>query len=102
MAEQLIVSETDGGVETWTMQNAPVNALSPELAGAFEERLDATLANGEVSVVVLASGLRVFSAGADAKWIAAVVAEKGAAGLVDEFKATLDRFRAVFRRMRES
>jgi len=80
----------------------PVNALNPELAAAFEERLDATLANDEVSVVLLESGLKVFSAGADATWIAAVVKEKGASGLVDDFKATLDRFRGIWQRMRES
>jgi enoyl-CoA hydratase/carnithine racemase len=102
MAGELVTSSVESGVETWTMQNAPVNALNPELASAFEERLDATLANDEVSVVLVASGLRVFSAGADATWIAAVVKERGAAGLVDEFKATLDRFRGVWQRMRES
>jgi enoyl-CoA hydratase/carnithine racemase len=102
MSEQLVESEIENGVETWTMHHAPVNALSPELADVLEERLDATLANEAVSVVVLASGLRVFSAGADAKWIAEVVSTHGSAQLVDEFKVTLDRFRDLFRRMRES
>jgi enoyl-CoA hydratase/carnithine racemase len=102
MAEELVGTEIEGGVETWTMQNSPVNALSPELADAFEERLEATFANEAVSVVVLTSGLRVFSAGADAKWIASVVKEQGPTRLVEEFKATLDRYRGFWRRMRES
>jgi enoyl-CoA hydratase/carnithine racemase len=102
MAEELVESEIEGGVETWTMRHAPVNALSPELADAFEARLAATLANEAVSVVVLTSGLKVFSAGADAKWIAEIVSTQGSAQLVEEFKAVLDRFRDLFRRMRES
>jgi enoyl-CoA hydratase/carnithine racemase len=102
MAEELVESEIEGGVETWTMRHAPVNALSPELADAFEERLASTLANEAVSVVVLTSGLKVFSAGADAKWIAEVVSTHGSARLVDEFKATLDRFRDLWLRMRQS
>lgn len=99
---ELMTSEVEGGVETWTMRNAPVNALNPEFAGEFESRLDQTLANDRVSVVVLTSGLKVFSAGADAKWIADWVKKHGAEGLVDEFKQTLDRFRELWHRMRQS
>lgn len=90
------------GVETWTLQNTPVNALNPEFADALESRLDATLENDSVSVVVLISGLKVFSAGADAKWVAQVVKEHGAEELVVQFKETLDRFRILFSRMRAS
>jgi enoyl-CoA hydratase len=99
---EILDSEIDSGVATWTMRNPPVNALSPDLAEAFTARLDEALDDESVVCVILTSGLDVFCAGADAKWIAQVVAEHGSAQLLDEFKATLDRFRDIWLRMRRS
>jgi enoyl-CoA hydratase/carnithine racemase len=92
----------DAGVQVWTLQFAPVNAIGPELLDALEDQLDATLRDEAVSVVVLTSGLRIFSAGADAAWIGDVVREHGAEHLLGEFKRTMDRFRELCLRMRRS
>jgi enoyl-CoA hydratase/carnithine racemase len=84
------------------MSFAPVNAIDPAFLTAFESALDAALAEDSTAVVVLASGLRVFSAGADATWMKEVVTAHGAQALLDEFKRTMDRFRALCIRMRRS
>ena len=93
---------TAGGVQTWTMSFAPVNAIDPSFMDAMESALDAALADTSVAVVVIASGLRVFSAGADATWMKGVVDEHGPERLLDEFKLTMDRFRELCIRMRRS
>ena len=90
------------GFQTWTMRFAPVNAISPEFLDVLEHNLDAALADDSVSVVVLTSGLRVFSAGADASWIGEVVRAHGSAYLLEQFNATMDRFRELCLRMRRS
>ena len=99
---KLIEIEGADGVETWLMNAAPVNALSPELLDAFDGALDRLQRNKDTSVVVLTSGLRVFSAGADASWMAKVVAEDGVDGLLEQFNVTMDRFRSVCIRIRQS
>lgn len=98
----LIAVEAANGVEVWSLQAPPVNALGPTLADAWETQLDATLADASVSVVVIGSGLRLFSAGADAKWIAQVYSEEGGEALLDNFRTTLERFRTLWLRMRKS
>ena len=80
----------------------PVNAIGPEFLSAFEARFDAVLADSTVSVVVLTSALRIFSAGADATWMGRVVSEHGAASLLDEFEPAMNRLRHVARRIRSS
>src|SRR5579862_4010090 len=74
----LEIKQADG-VETWTMSFGSVNAIAPDFLSAMEEALDRTLADESVAAVVLTSGLRVFSAGADAAWVGEVVRERGAA-----------------------
>jgi enoyl-CoA hydratase len=93
---------TEGGVQTWLMQGAPANAINPELLGAIDAQLSAVAEDESVSVVVLSSALRIFSAGGDASWMARVHAEKGADGLVDEFNIAMDYFREVCIRIRRS
>jgi enoyl-CoA hydratase len=88
------------GFQTWTMRFEPVNAISPAFLDALERNLEVALADESVSVVVLTSGLRVFSAGADASWIGTVVREHGPARLLEQFKVTMDRFRELCLRMR--
>lgn len=98
----LIPVTSSAGVEVWSLTAAPVNALGPELADAWEARLDETLANPSVAAVVITSGLTVFSAGADAKWVADVYMNQGGEALLDSFQTTLERFRSLWLRMRRS
>ena len=56
------------------MRLAPVNAINAEMLHAFEAALDDAEADDRVTAVVLDSGLKVFSAGADATWMAQTVA----------------------------
>src|SRR4051812_28671548 len=81
---------------------APGNAIGPQVLEALEDALKAAEADETVSTVVLASSLRVFSAGADASWMASVVADGGPSALLEQFHATMDRFRALCARMRAS
>lgn len=90
------------GFQTWEMQFAPVNALHPDLLEALHAQLSASERDGTVSVVVLTSGLRIFSAGGDAGWMGGILAEKGPQGLVDEFNRTMDVFRDLCFRLRRS
>jgi enoyl-CoA hydratase/carnithine racemase len=89
-------------VRRWTMQLAPVNAINAELLDAFEAALDDAERDQRVAAVVLDSSLKVFSAGADATWMAQTVQDIGLAGLLAEFNATMDRFRAVCLRLRQA
>lgn len=90
------------GYEVWTMQAGPVNALSPELLAALDAELTRAVDRDETAVVVLTSGLRVFSAGADATWMAELVQAEGMDALVETFVRTMDKFRALCVRMRQS
>ena len=63
--------EDHGSVQMWRMQLAPVNAINAQMLDAFEAALDAAGANDSVAAITLTSGLRVFSGGADATWMAA-------------------------------
>src|SRR6202042_3278054 len=97
------LSITDhGSVRRWTMQLAPVNAINAELLDAFEAALSDASADPSVAAVVLDSGLKVFSAGADATWMAQTVEQIGPQGLLADFNATMDRFRAVCLRLRQA
>jgi enoyl-CoA hydratase len=89
-------------VRRWTMQLAPVNAINAELLDALEAALSDAEADPTVAAVVLDSGLKVFSAGADATWMAQTVERIGPQGLLAEFNATMDRFRAVCLRLRQA
>jgi enoyl-CoA hydratase len=101
-SEPIQVTSNADGWQTWTMQLRPVNAISPEFLDALESALAAVELDDSVSVVVLGSGLRVFSAGADADWMARTVDAVGPQGLLAEFIVTMDRFRAVCAAMRRS
>lgn len=97
----LAVADHDS-VRQWTMQLAPVNAINAEMLDAFEAALDDAEADRNVAAVVLGSGLKVFSAGADATWMAQTVESIGLQGLLENFNATMDRFRAVCLRLRQA
>jgi len=94
-SQPLLRITTEAGVETWHLANAPVNALSPELLEELETAITRVTELDDIAVVVISSDLRVFSAGADATWMAETVAEIGSAALVDAFNVSMDRFRAV-------
>ena len=98
----MLAVERGDGVQVWSMKFEPVNAISPQFLDAFEAELRAVQADPSVSVVVLTSALRVFSAGADATWIGNVVREHGPQRLLEEFKSTMDHFRELCIRMRRS
>ncbi|MCF1592533.1 enoyl-CoA hydratase/isomerase family protein [Streptomyces muensis] len=97
--EPLAVLEGEG-FQTWTMNNAPVNALSPQLLDRFESAIGDIVDRDDIACVVLASDLRVFSAGADAAWMAGTLREAGMDGLIDRFNESMDRFREICERLR--
>jgi enoyl-CoA hydratase len=101
-ANGLVEVRIEEGHRVWTLNAAPVNALSPELLSDLEEALDDAVADEGTSVVVLTSGLKVFSAGADATWMAGVVQRDGMDALIETFVRTMDRFRALSLRLRQS
>jgi enoyl-CoA hydratase len=95
----LTVADHDS-VQLWTMQLAPVNAINATMLEAFEAALDAAEADDRVAVVVVASQLKLFCAGADATWMAQAAESLGLTGLLEDFNATMDRFRSVCLRLR--
>jgi enoyl-CoA hydratase/carnithine racemase len=98
----VIEVESANGVEVWSLNAPPANPLGPELADAWEAQLAQTLADASVSAVVITSALKLFSAGADAKWVAEVFQSEGGDALLDQFQATLERFRSLWLEMRRS
>lgn len=83
------------GFETFTMAFAPANAFDPQLLSALSCALDRAVADERIAVIVLTSGLRIFSAGGDAKWMGQQLAERGPQGLVTEFNSIMDQFREL-------
>lgn len=98
----LVEVRVEEGYRVWSLGAAPVNALSPELLADLGEALDAAAADESTAVVVLTSSLRVFSAGADATWMAGEVERDGMDALVETFVRTMDRFRELCLRLRRS
>jgi len=94
--------EDHGSVLLWRMQLPPVNAINAQMVDAFEAALDAAQADDSVAAIVLTSGLRVFSAGADATWMADAGERLGLQGLLADFNMTMDRFRSVCSRLRDA
>lgn len=90
------------GIQTWSLGFTPVNTIGLEFLASLGAALEAAEAEETVAVIVLTSSLRVFSAGADARWIKQVVETEGAERLLERFKATVDRFRDLCVRMRRS
>jgi enoyl-CoA hydratase len=95
------ISQADG-VQTWKLSFEPVNAIDPGLLDAMEAALRDAIGDPGVAVVVITSGLRIFSAGADAAWMGRIVREKGSDALLAAFNQTMDRFRDICLRMRRS
>lgn len=100
--ETILVDAPAPGVARWRLNAPPVNALDPRLLGALEARLDALEDDRETAVVILGSALRLFSAGADASWMAGRIAEAGVETLIDEFENLMGRFRAICLRIHRS
>lgn len=88
------------GYQTWLMRQPPVNAINPELLAHIDAAIRAVSADSSVAAVVLASDLRVFSAGADATWMARTVKEHGSTGLLEMFNETMDEFRRLCHELR--
>src|SRR4051812_18349802 len=83
------------GFQTWSMNFAPANAFDPKLLSALRSALETAEANESIAAIVLASGLRIFSAGGDATWMGQQLATLGSQGLVTEFNRIMDQFRSL-------
>ena len=90
------------GIQTWSMNIAPVNPLNPVMLGALTDCLNAAIADKSVSAVVLTSSQKVFSAGGDARWMGQLLSERGPDGLVNQFNETMDIFRELCLALRNS
>ncbi len=93
---------TENGVQVWSMNFAPANALHPNLLGVLNTAIDDATRDEGVSVVILTSELGLFSSGGDAKWMRGQLEELGTDGLVNAFNETMDAFRAVCMRLRNA
>jgi len=92
----------NAGFQTWTMTFAPANAFDPQLLSGLRDAIDQAAANESVAAVVLTSGLRIFSAGGDAKWMGQQLAEHGPQGLVIQFNRIMNQFRELCLEIRRS
>jgi enoyl-CoA hydratase len=90
------------GIQVWKLRHAPVNAIGPVTLDALHDQLSVAIADESVAAVVLTSGLKVFSAGADATWMRQTAEEQGPEALLETFIATMDTFRALSLRIRRS
>jgi enoyl-CoA hydratase len=90
------------GIETWSMNFAPVNQLNTQTLAVLAEALVKANGNPSIAAIVLTSASRVFSAGADANEMAAMVASVGEEGVVDQFNAAMDKFRELCIAIRRS
>lgn len=98
----LVEVQTGSGIQTWRMNSAPVNALDPRMVAELSDCLADAQADESISVIVLTSGLRIFSAGADASWMKETLARHGPEGLVDQFNKSMDQFRQLCLSIRRS
>ena len=94
--------KSGAGVQTWSMNIAPVNPLNPAMLGALKSCLDAAVADKSVAAIVLTSTQKVFSAGGDARWMGKLLSERGPDGLVNQFNETMDTFRDFCLALRNS
>jgi enoyl-CoA hydratase/carnithine racemase len=81
MSEELLARDERGSVSILTMQYRPYNLLGPKLLNAIVEKVEAAQTAGSRAIVIR-SGLRHFSAGADLDIFDKRVAE----GVVDQKK----------------
>lgn len=81
-------SETEDGILRLTLANPPANALSLAVIAALRQAIDGAADDPAVRVIVIASGLKLFSAGHDLKEMTAhrTDADRGRAF----FKQTMD------------
>ena len=74
------------GIQTWKMSFSPVNQLNAATLPILADAVRKATQDETIAAVVLASGLRVFSAGADASEMARMTRDHGEGpGLVDQF-----------------
>jgi len=67
MKESLICEDVGSGISVLTLNRAPVNALNSGFLAAIEEQLSEIDGDENVRVLIISSGLSVFSAGMDLK-----------------------------------
>lgn len=80
MAE-LVASSVQDGVGVITVQNPPVNALSPGVPEGIFDRVGRFAEDGDVRAIVLIGGGRTFIAGADIKEFGKITSGRKRAGL---------------------
>lgn len=90
------------GIQTWTMNFAPVNQLNAASLALLADAVRKAADDPSIAAVVLTSALRVFSAGADAGEMAAMAKQYGERGVVDQFNRTMDGFRELCIAIRRS
>jgi enoyl-CoA hydratase len=91
------------GIQIWKMSFSPVNQLNVATLPILADAVRKATQDESIAAVVLASGLRVFSAGADASEMARMTRDHGEGpGLVDQFQATMDVFRELCIAIRRS
>jgi len=92
MAYKRLVYQDKGALALISLNSPPVNALSTELLGEFEQAFDAALADPTKKVLIINSLLEgVFIAGADIKEIEKIESGEQAKELVRKGKALLDK-----------
>ena len=69
--EPIVASEHADGILQLTLQNPPANALSLAVMQALLEQLEAAREDEALRVIILRSGLKIFSAGHDLKELTA-------------------------------
>lgn len=100
--EMSLEVRTGEGIQTWSMNFAPVNQLNADTLAILTDAVRKASEDPSVAAVVLTSASRVFSAGADASEMAAMAAKHGEAGVVDQFNETMDKFRELCIAIRRS
>ncbi|MBE3555849.1 MAG: enoyl-CoA hydratase/isomerase family protein [Firmicutes bacterium] len=99
---QVVSVEISAPIAKLHFNGPPVNAMNLDFVSGLEMALQQIEEEPEISVLLLLSDLpKIFSAGADAKWFAQVLQERGDKGFVETFKAFSERLRSIMLRLHE-
>src|SRR5579871_1448009 len=90
----MINLQLDERVARLTLGHAPVNAFSPELLHEFHAALDRLQARDDWRVLLIASSLKVFSAGGELERISGWLAQPDAGARVAAYGAEVQRLNA--------
>jgi enoyl-CoA hydratase/carnithine racemase len=93
---QMFKVERNGAIVALTMSRSPVNAINREWIAGFADVLDGIERDGGISVLLLRSSQRAFSAGADLKLMRECFSGEGGP---DEMVETVRRMQALYDRV---